>query len=107
MIKYNSSSHHILLMLQSAKAVPKTIANLCFISSKPKWKVERALDVLTRHGLVTPKDRFTYWITPKGTEALRGLSKQGRQMKDDDNMVAIYEKTKIRQAARKRERSTT
>jgi DNA-binding IclR family transcriptional regulator len=102
MIKYGSSSHHILLMLQSAKQAPKTVPTLCFISSKPKWKVERALDVLQRHGLVKPESRSTYWITDRGVEVLRDLSKQGRTMKEDDNMVALYERTNILQAARKR-----
>lgn len=85
-VKYGGSTHHIMLMLKSAGNRPKTVANLKFISGKKLSAIERALEQLDKHNLITysrnAKGAAIYSLNPYGVEYLTQIAKHSPLVKD-------------------------
>ena len=85
-VKYGGSTHHIMLMLKSAGNRPKTVANLKFISGKKLSAIERALEQLDKHRLITSsrndQGASLYSLNPYGVEYLIQMAKHRPLVQD-------------------------
>lgn len=79
LVKYMSTTHHVMLVLSSGRNRPKTLPNIRMITTKDPSKIQRALDHLKSHNLVVEakgeKGQAVYALSILGKEELVAMAK--------------------------------